>query len=263
LIRINNSLLIQKLHQMQISLIQSLLHWENVSLNLEMFEEKMADIGKTDLIILPEMFSTGFSMNALELAEKMDGQSVKWIKEQAEKKNAAITGSLIIEENGHFYNRLIFMLPDGNFYKYDKKHLFSMAKEEETFTAGTEKLIIEYLGWKICPFVCYDLRFPVWNRNKEDYDLAIYVANWPDRRSYHWRSLLVARAIENQCYIAAVNRVGTDGKGLYYSGYSSIIDPAGEILYQQQDLEDIQSFILSKKDLEDIRTKLPFLKDRD
>ena len=138
-----------------------------------------------------------------------------------------------------------------------------MAKEEETFTAGTEKLIIEYLGWKICPFVCYDLRFPVWNRNKEDYDLAIYVANWPDRRSYHWRSLLVARAIENQCYVAAVNRVGTDGKGLYYSGYSSIIDPAGEILYQQQDLEDIQSFILSKKDFEDIRTKLPFLKDRD
>ena len=138
-----------------------------------------------------------------------------------------------------------------------------MAKEEETYTAGTEKIIIEYKGWKICPLICYDLRFPIWNRNLEDYDLAIYVANWPDRRSYHWRSLLTARAIENQCYVAAVNRVGTDGKDLYYSGYSSLIDPAGEILYQKADFEDIQQFDISLEHLKDVRTKLPFLKDRD
>lgn len=248
---------------MNITLVQTLLYWEDIEKNLLELEIKLDKISQTDLIILPEMFSTGFSMNAAAVAESMDGRALSWMKKNAAKKNCAITGSLIIKENDKFYNRLIFMQPDGSFRQYDKKHLFSMAKEEETYTAGSEKIIIDYQGWRICPFICYDLRFPIWNRNLEDYDLAIYVANWPDRRSYHWRSLLTARAIENQCYVAAVNRVGTDGKDLYYSGHSSLIDPAGEIIYQKADLEDIQQFDLSMEHLKDIRNKLPFLKDRD
>ena len=248
---------------MNITLVQSALYWENIEKNLSSFEEKLNNIGQTDLIILPEMFSTGFSMNASAVAESMDGTAVNWMRKTAAKKNSAITGSLIIREGGKFYNRLIFMRPDGSLEQYDKKHLFTMAKEEETYTAGTEKIIIDYLGWKICPLICYDLRFPIWNRNLEDYDLAIYVANWPDRRSYHWRSLLTARAIENQCYVAAVNRVGTDGKDLYYSGHSSLIDPTGEAIYQKADAEDIQQIDLNKEYLIEIRTKLPFLKDRD
>ena len=248
---------------MNITLVQSALYWENIEKNLSSFEEKLNNIGQTDLIILPEMFSTGFSMNASAVAESMDGTAVNWMRKTAAKKNCAITGSLIIREGEKFFNRLIFMRPDGSFEQYDKKHLFTMAKEEETYTAGTEKIIIDYLGWKICPLICYDLRFPIWNRNLEDYDLAIYVANWPDRRSYHWRSLLTARAVENQCYVAAVNRVGTDGKDLYYSGHSSLIDPAGEVIYQKADAEEIQQFDLNKEYLIEIRTKLPFLKDRD
>ena len=248
---------------MNITLVQSELYWEVIEKNLLGFEEKLKNIGQTDLIILPEMFSTGFSMNAASVAETMDGSAINWMRKTAMKKNCALTGSLIIKENGKFFNRLIFMRADGSFEQYDKKHLFTMAKEEETYAAGTEKIIIEYKGWKICPLICYDLRFPIWNRNLEDYDLAIYVANWPDRRSYHWRSLLTARAIENQCYVAAVNRVGTDGKDLYYSGYSSLIDPAGEILYQKADSEDIQQFDISLEHLKEVRTKLPFLKDRD
>jgi len=248
---------------MNITLVQSELYWEDIEKNLLGFEEKLKNIGQTDLIILPEMFSTGFSMNAASVAETMDGSAINWMRKTAMKKNCALTGSLIIKENGKFFNRLIFMRADGSFEQYDKKHLFTMAKEEETYTAGSEKVFIEYKGWKICPLICYDLRFPIWNRNLEDYDLAIYVANWPDRRSYHWRSLLAARAIENQCYVAAVNRVGNDGKDLYYSGYSSLIDPAGEILYQKADSEDIQQFDISLEHLNEVRTKLPFLKDRD
>ena len=248
---------------MNITLVQSELYWEDIEKNLLGFEEKLKNIEQTDLIILPEMFSTGFSMNAASVAETMDGSAINWMRKTAMKKNCVLTGSLIIKENGKFFNRLIFMRADGSFEQYDKKHLFTMAKEEETYTAGSEKVFIEYKGWKICPLICYDLRFPIWNRNLEDYDLAIYVANWPDRRSYHWRSLLTARAIENQCYVAAVNRVGTDGKDLYYSGYSSLIDPAGEILYQKADSEDIQQFDISLEHLKEVRTKLPFLKDRD
>ena len=248
---------------MNITLVQSDLYWEDIEKNLLGFEDKLKNFGQTDLIILPEMFSTGFSMNAASVAETMDGSAINWMRKTAMKKNCALTGSLIIKENGKFYNRLIFMRADGSFEQYDKKHLFTMAKEEETYTAGSEKVFIEYKGWKICPLICYDLRFPIWNRNLEDYDLAIYVANWPDRRSYHWRSLLAARAIENQCYVAAVNRVGNDGKDLYYSGYSSLIDPAGEILYQKADSEVIQQFDISLEHLKEVRTKLPFLKDRD
>lgn len=248
---------------MRITLIQSTLHWENIAANLEMFDEKLANIAPTDLIVLPEMFSTGFSMNAAALAETMQGTAIQWMRKQAASQQAAITGSLIIQENENYYNRLIWMLPDGTYQYYDKRHLFTMAKEEETYTAGQEKIMIEYMGWKICPFICYDLRFPVWNRNTTDYDIAIYVANWPDRRAYHWRSLLLARAIENQCFVIAVNRVGTDGKDFYYSGHSAVIDPAGEIVYQCADKEDVFTTVLSLAHLKEVRSKLPFLKDRD
>jgi len=248
---------------MRVTLIQSNLQWEDIPANLELFDKKIAQIEETDIIVLPEMFTTGFTMNAAALAETMDGTTVQWMKKQAASKQSVITGSLIIKEEEKFYNRLIWMLPDGTYQYYDKRHLFTMAKEEETFTAGQEKISIEYLGWKICPFICYDLRFPVWNRNTLDYDIAIYVANWPDRRSFHWRSLLLARAIENQCFVIAVNRVGHDGKDFYYSGHSSVIDPAGEIIYQSADVEDLFTAKLSLVHLREVREKLPFLKDRD
>jgi omega-amidase len=248
---------------MNITLVQTKLHWENIEANLEMFSQKLQKLPQTDLIILPEMFTTGFSMNAAALAEPMGGSAIQWMQEQAQQHQAVVTGSLIIEENGNYYNRLIWMRPDGSYQQYDKKHLFTMAKEEETYTAGEEKILIEYKGFKICPFICYDLRFPVWNRNTQDYDLALYVANWPAKRSYHWRSLLLARAIENQAYIAAVNRVGEDGKGFYYSGDSALIDPAGEILYQKADEEDIFQATISLDHIKEVREKLPFLKDRD
>lgn len=248
---------------MNITLVQTKLHWEKIEANLEMFSQKLQNLPQTDLIILPEMFTTGFSMNAAPLAEEMGASAMQWMEKQASKHQAVITGSLIIKEHDNFYNRLIWMRPDGSYEYYDKKHLFTMAKEEETYTAGDKKVIIEYMGFKICPLICYDLRFPVWNRNKEDYDLAIYVANWPAKRSYHWRSLLLARAIENQCYVAAVNRVGDDGKDFHYSGDSALIDPAGEIIYQKTEEEDIFQTNISLSHIQEVRKKLPFLKDRD
>jgi omega-amidase len=248
---------------MNITLIQSNLFWENIDNNLKMFEEKIIGIKNTDLIILPEMFSTGFSMNVEFLAEPMEGKTVKWMLKMANKMNCVIAGSIIIKEENLNYNRFIWADPNGSIQYYDKKHLFTMANEDQSFSPGNKKIIIEYKGWKICPFICYDLRFPIWNRNLEDYDIAIYVANWPERRSYHWKSLLIARAIENQCYVLAVNRVGIDGKGLNYSGDSTVIDPSGEIIYQKNDEETIYQYTLDKNFITSIRNNLPFLKDRD
>ncbi len=176
---------------MRISIVQSDLLWEDIQGNLKMFDNKLKSVENTDLIILPEMFTTGFSMNAVLLAETMWGPSMLWMKKIATQKKTAITGSLIIKEGDQFFNRLIWIFPDGKFTYYDKKHLFTMAKEDNTFSSGRSKTVINYLGWKICPFICYDLRFPVWSRNKDDYDIALYVANWPDKRSYHWKSLLI------------------------------------------------------------------------
>lgn len=252
-------------NQLRITLFQSNLHWEDKDANLAMFEEKLRSAAEDqpDVFILPEMFSTGFSMNAPMLAEKMNGRSVEWMAMQATRYQAIVTGSLIIEEEGHYYNRLIWMQPDGNYRYYDKRHLFGMAREQEHYSAGSQKLIVEWQGWRICPLICYDLRFPVWNRNREDYDIALYVANWPQRRSLHWKSLLLARAIENQAFVMGVNRVGTDGKGLYYSGDSCVIAPNGEYLFQQADSECHFSIDLQKEVLEQTRQQLPFLKDRD
>jgi predicted amidohydrolase len=248
---------------MNVTLIQTDLFWEDIDNNLKMFDEKITIIKDTNLIILPEMFTTGFSMNVNILSETMNGKTIKWMLDWARVKNAVIAGSIIIKENNLFYNRFIWAEPNGGIKYYDKKHLFSMANEDQSYSPGKQKIIIEYLGWKICPLICYDLRFPIWNRNLEDYDIAIYVANWPEKRANHWKSLLMARAIENQCYVLAVNRIGIDGKGLNYNGDTSIIDPTGDIIFQKSNEESTYQYLLKKEELQNIRKNLPFLKDRD
>lgn len=249
---------------LRITAVQSELHWEDIESNLAMFSKKLEDMaGRTDIIALPEMFTTGFSMDAPRLAEKMDGRTMHWFAEQARKANAVVTGSFIASEGGNYFNRLVWMRPDGSFELYDKRHLFSPASEHETYTAGKKKLVTEWFGWKICPMICYDLRFPVWSRNVEGYDVLLFLANWPDRRSHHWKSLLVARAIENQCFVVGVNRCGTDGVGFHYTGDTSVIDFGGKILHQVENVEDISIISLSKEMLQDYRSSLQFLVDRD
>src|SRR5215831_2401133 len=255
-----------------ITTIQSNLHWEDKPANLAMFEQKIAGITeKTEIVVLPEMFSSGFSMNPSRLAEKMDGPSVEWMKKTASQKKIVLTGSLIIEEEGNYYNRLIWMLPNGQYGYYDKRHLFAYAGEHEHYTAGNKRLIAAVKGWKINLLVCYDLRFPVWSRqnpekeheNGPEYDLLIYVANWPERRIHAWKTLLQARAIENQCFVVGVNRVGQDGHQIYHSGDSMIIDPLGEVLYTNSHDEEVFTITLQHERLEEIRKKLPFLEDAD
>ncbi len=250
---------------LNVTIIQSELHWENAEANRAMFSEKFQNIeGETDLIILPEMFSTGFSMNAENLAEDSNGETLQWMIQEAKKYNTAITGSVIISENNQFYNRLFFVFPDGNYKKYDKKHTFTLAKENETYSAGKERLIVEYKGWKIFPLVCYDLRFPVWARNTENYDLLIYVANWPKTRTLAWDTLLCARAIENMAYCIGVNRVGFDGNDHEYVGHSTIYDVLGkQISSDFHENEFIETVVLSKENIEKNRKHLQFLRDRD
>ena len=247
---------------MIVSLIQSDIIWEDKNSNLKKYQEQIDKIESTELIVLPEMFTTGFSMNPKNISEKMDGETIQWMKQNAYKMNSAICGSIIIEESGKYFNRFIWINPDGSIHHYDKRHLFSFAGENENYTPGNEKIIIEYKGWKICPLICYDLRFPVWSRNSEDYDLLIYVANWTDKRKSAWKSLLTARAIENQCYVIGINRVGEDSKN-YYSGDSSLINALGETLYTNSHIEETYSNTISKYDLNKIRTQLPFLNDKD
>ncbi len=254
-----------------VSFIQTQLSWENKTANLENFQEKTDALpAGAELVLLPEMFTTGFSMNPEKLAEPLDGPTVQWMKEQAAKKNIALAGSYIAAEDGKYYNRLIYALPNGHTGIYDKRHLFSFAGEDEHYAAGSKRLITSLKGWKINMQVCYDLRFPCWarqqhgeNANEPEYDILVYVANWPAKRSYAWKSLLVARAIENQCYVIGVNRVGEDGKGISYSGDSMLIDPLGEIMYNCEDREETYTATLRKEDLEAVRSKFAFLKDRD
>ena len=251
---------------LKVALIQADLHWENADANRQMFDEKISSISeKVDLIILPEMFSTGFTMNATEMAETMDGVTVSWLKEKAMSLNCAITGSLIIQENDNYYNRLLFINSDGIIEKYDKHQLFTLAKEHEVYTAGLEEVIIEHKGWKIKPQICYDLRFPVWARNTKDYDVLLYVASWPKMRINAWDTLLKARAIENMAYCIGVNRVGTDGKGFEYNGHSSTYDILGNCLFDENPIEDEGILIatLDKVHIEETRNKLGFLNDRD
>lgn len=248
-----------------ITFLQTSISWQNPAANLHHYAQLMAAIeAPTDLIILPEMFTTGFSMDPANNAETMDGPSMAWMAEQAAKTNAVITGSLIINDNGGYYNRLIWMTPGGSFETYDKRHLFAMAGEDKHYEAGRERLIVVHKGWRICPMICYDLRFPVWSRNNDAYDLLIYTASWPNRRAYDWRSLLRARAIENQCYVVGVNRVGTDANGYVYQGDSCVIDPGWRhTLYEVTDTEAVHTEKLSGQHLLAVRRELPFLADRD
>ena len=244
---------------MRITTIQYDIVWEDKVTNLKNLTSKINTI-QSDVIVLPEMFTTGFTMNPKPFAESMTGRTIQWMKEISLLKDLAICGSIIIEEGGKYFNRFIWVNPDGTIYHYDKRHLF--LNEDQNYTRGDVKLIIEYRGWKICPLICYDLRFPVWSRNSEDYDILIYVANWPDKRKLAWRSLLVARAIENQCYVIGVNRVG-EGDGLVYSGGTSLINALGEVQYTNSHIEEDWTSTLSKYDLDKIRNQLPFLRDRD
>jgi predicted amidohydrolase len=245
---------------MNITTIQTDIIWENKELNLKNYQDKIDSI-ESDLIILPEMFTTGFTMNPKPHSETMDGKTIQWMKANASKKDLAICGSIIIEEEGKYFNRFIWVNPDTSIQYYDKRHLF--LGEDENYTKGESKIVIEYKDWRICPLICYDLRFPVWSRNVEDYDVLIYVANWPSKRKSAWRSLLVARAIENQCYVIGVNRVGEDGNNLSYSGDTSLVNALGETLYINSQSEDIFNTTLSKLELNKVRNQLPFLKDKD
>lgn len=253
--------------QLKITLYQAYIFWENIDKNLKNISLKLSTglREKTDLIVLPEMFNTGFTMNAEVLAETMEGKTFTWMKNTAAKYNAVVTGSFIVQENNKFYNRLIWMMPDGNFEFYDKKHLFGLGGEDEVFTPGNKKLMVELKGWKILPVICYDLRFPVWLRNTsaQQYDMLLVVASWPESRAHHWRSLLAARAIENQCFVIALNRFGYDGKEVYYSGDSTCLNPLGNIVYYKPDEEDLYTFTINKKDIIQTREKMPFLKDAD
>lgn len=253
---------------LHISLIQTQLFWEDKAANLLMLEEKINSITqKTEIIVLPEMFSTGFSMNPSALAETMDGATVQWMKKIAVGKKVILTGSIIIQEDNQFFNRLLWVLPNGTIGHYDKRHRFAFAGEDEHYSNGHKRLIAQVKGWKINLQICYDLRFPVWARQQSEgepeYDILLYVANWPERRNHAWKTLLTARAIENQSYVIGVNRVGEDGKGIYHSGNSMVIDPLGEVLYHKEHEEDIYTIQLEKDTLTEIRTKFPFWKDAD
>jgi predicted amidohydrolase len=222
----------------------------------------LAAVEKTDLIVLPEMFTTGFSMNPEKLKESMDGIALQWMKKQASEKDAAVVGSLIIEDNEKVFNRLVWVFPNDQIEIYDKRHLFTMGEENRHYSAGTEKLIVEYKGWRFCPLICYDLRFPVWSRNTENYDVLIYVANWPVPRHKVWKTLLQARAIENQAYCIGVNRVGKDGPGLNYYGDSCLTDAKGNARFLGGS-EQVASFEISLDELHKFREKFPVLNDRD
>jgi omega-amidase len=265
-----------------VTTIQPDLQWEDKSANLRRLEEKIDAIAvHTELVILPEMFSTGFSMRPDILAERMDGPTVAWMRTIATRKKIILTGSVIIEEEGKYFNRLIWMLPNGQYGYYDKRHRFAYAGENEHYSAGHKRLVASVKGWKILLLVCYDLRFPVWSRQAPqeraapgdaghpqdtrelEYDLIIYVANWPERRSHAWKTLLQARAIENQAYVIGVNRVGDDGNKIYHSGDSMIVDPLGEILYHGVGKEEVFTLTLEREKLDAIRERFPFWKDAD
>lgn len=250
-----------------IVIIQPEIVWENIEQNINNYSVIIGEIidehNTVDLIILPEMFTTGFTMNPTYIAETMEGITIKWMKELAKNYNFAICGSLIIENQSRFFNRFVFVKPNGEVDFYDKKHLFSFAGENKNYTAGNSKKLIKYKGWKINPFICYDLRFPVWCRNTENADLLIFVANWPKKRINHWKILLLARAIENQCYTIGVNRIGNDNNNLEYNGMSSIVDPLGNEILNLKNIPRYVFSILKKTEINSIRESLPFMQDRD
>jgi len=252
------------MQDLKIAMIQSQLHWEDIDPNLTMFGDKIKAIKEpVDIIVLPEMFSTGFSMKPEGIAEQFPGKALMWMTDMAREMDCVITGSIMTEEEGHYYNRLIWMQPTGSFSIYNKRHLFSMAGEEKVYTPGSTKLVETIKGWKICPMVCYDLRFPVWIRNVEEYDALIFVANWPEKRIQQWRKLLQARAIENQCFVVGLNRVGKDGNDFNYTGSSMAVDTQGEIMAEIGNEEKAEFVTLNHESLELTRRYMPFLADMD
>ena len=249
---------------MKIAIIQATLYWENPTANRNYFEEKINSITeKIDLIVLPEMFTSGFTMNPFAVAETMQGETMQVLKTLAIAKKCAITGSIVITENNSFYNRLVFVFPTGEIEYYDKKHLFTLAGEDKVYTPGNQKLIVSYKGFKICPLICYDLRFPVFSRNTENYDLLIYVANWPKPRINAWNILLKARAVENMCYTIGVNRTGFDTNNHEYIGHSQAIDFLGNYLLEPQEKESVFILYLDKDKMLENRKRFGFLNDKD
>ncbi len=252
-----------------LTIIQTNLSWENKAANLQRLKEKIEGMQQqTEIVVLPEMFSTGFTMAPELFAETMEGDTIAWMKEIAAANKIIITGSLIIAEDGLYFNRLIWMLPNGQMGYYDKRHLFAYGEEDKHYAAGNKRLIASVKGWRINLQVCYDLRFPVWSRQQTDtvegeYDVLVYVANWPERRNHAWKTLLCARAIENQCFVVGVNRVGKDNKNVYFSGDSLVIDPLGQVLYHMADEEDVFTITLQKETVDKARSQFPFWKDAD
>lgn len=248
-----------------VALIQTALYWESPTANLAMLEEKIAAIDQQiDLIVLPEMFTSGFTMNPAQVAEPMNLTTFKWLKQMAAQTGAVVTGSFVVQADGKFFNRLIWMQPDGQFDYYDKRHLFRMSNEHAHYTAGERRIIKEWKGWRICPLICYDLRFPVWSRNTDvAYDLLLYVANWPAPRRHHWNTLLQARAIENQAFVLGINRVGKDNNGFEYAGDSVVIDCKGEIIERADATEQIIIQTFDKAPLDDYRARFPAYLDAD
>lgn len=253
------------MQNLMVTLIQTELYWEDILANLTAFDKKIDTIKEaSDLIILPEMFTTGFSMNPALLAEDMTGRTVSWLIQTAKAKNAHIMGSAIIKDNEQYFNRLLWAKPDGNILTYDKKHLFRMIGEHKIYTAGDSLLTVTVKDWKIRPFICYDMRFPAWTRNIENaYDLAIFIANWPKKRAAHWKLLMPARAVENQCYVIGVNRVGEDGNGFDHSGDSAVIDPMGNVVFQKTQDPFIKTIRLNYDAVTQYREKFPAWQDAD
>ncbi|MCE7068891.1 amidohydrolase [Dyadobacter sp. CY327] len=255
----------QSTETLSVALIQTDLFWENTTANLATLEEKIATLsGPVDIIVLPEMFNSGFTMNTAA-AEPMNFTTTRWMKQMAAQANALVIGSFAVKEEGRFYNRLMCVAPDGSYVFNDKKHLFSFGNEHLTYTPGKSRLIINYKSWKVCPLVCYDLRFPVWSRNSasDPYDILIYIANWPARRAHAWNTLLKARAIENQSYVVGVNRVGSDANGLTYQGDSVALDYLGEPLSMLANAETEKIVTFHKGDLDAYRVAFPALNDAD
>jgi predicted amidohydrolase len=252
------------MEKLRIALVQTTLHWETPSTNREMLEARIAPLkGEADLVVLPEMFTSGFTMNASEVAEPVNGPTLEWLKTCSLKYGFALTGSYVVTENDHYFNRLVWVDPEGQTAHYNKRHLFRLSGEDLTYQAGAAPVIVTWRGWRICPLICYDLRFPVYSRNVENYDLLLYVANWPQARRNHWQKLLPARAIENQCYTAGINRIGQDGNGLEYMGDSCLYDFQGEALTGCGSEDNIAVYSMDLHALHTFRTRLPFLEDAD
>lgn len=249
---------------LRITPIQASLAWEDAAANRAAFTNRLRQItAPTDIIVLPEMFTTGFTMHAEALAEPMQGPTLVWMQQMAAEKQACVTGSLIIQDNKQYFNRLLWVTPAGEYQYYDKRHLFSLAKEGEHYQSGTEQVVFLWKGWRIFPQICYDLRFPVWARNTMGYDIYLNVANWPAQRAFAWQNLLRARAIENQCFVVGVNRIGVDGNGHNYQGDSVVLDPFGQPIAELTDKATSPTITLSYDLLSQTRTRFPFLNDRD